>query len=84
MIRTSVAAIRRSLRALARMRSVSAEDVVPLLHTETLRHLSWKLEKLPIWVLRDERIAIGRELIGRDMAAIAAEVGGYPVEGSDE
>ena len=82
-MKPAVAALRASLRALARMFHVSTLDVVPRLSTATLRHLEWKLEQLPIWVLRDERIAVGRELLARDMAAIAASVGGYPVNGEE-
>ena len=69
------------MQSLARMFRVSARDVVPRLSTATLRHLDWKLDGMPLWVLRDERFAIKAELLTRDMADIAASVGGYVVHG---
>lgn len=83
MIRTRVAIFRRSMRALARMFSVSVADVVPRLSTETLRHLEWRLAEIPAWLLRDERYAVTRELLARDMAAIAAREGGWCVTGEE-
>ena len=76
-----VKAFRSTLQSLARMFRVSARDVVPRLSTATLRHLDWKLDAMPLWVLRDERFAVKAELLDRDIADIAASVGGYVVHG---
>jgi hypothetical protein len=39
--------------------------------TAALRRWDLRLDRLPRWVLRDTRIEIQREIIARDMAALA-------------
>lgn len=46
--------------------------------TDVLRSFERWLDSLPAFVLRELRYAVKNELLARDLAALAAESGGWP------